>query len=176
MEDKLKQLVDESEDVRPGPGTAAVAIVTNNFYEVLLVKRIVREGDPWSGHVAFPGGKWRPEDDSLIATALRELAEETGLRQEDVEIIGPLKHVSPANMPSLKVKPIIFSLLRETNIKPGPEVEKVFWAPLKKLQRKVLKVYSRHLGRERLTIGYVYGDEIVWGMTARLIDRIINVV
>src|SRR5262245_1701845 len=40
--------------------------------EVLLIRRAARDGDPWSGHMAFPGGQREPEDRDLLTTAERE--------------------------------------------------------------------------------------------------------
>ena len=45
----------------------------------LFIRRAPRLGDPWSGHVAFPGGKRDPEDADDMATAVREVHEEVGL-------------------------------------------------------------------------------------------------
>ncbi|MDD9892235.1 MAG: NUDIX domain-containing protein, partial [Gammaproteobacteria bacterium] len=55
--------------------------------EVLLMRRAIREGDPWSGHVSFPGGRMDPEDASALATAKRELREEVGYCAHDIEPI-----------------------------------------------------------------------------------------
>lgn len=174
MENRLRRLVTESEDVEPGPGTAAVAIVFENFSHVLLVKRKYREDDPWSGQVAFPGGKWRDSDKSLVDTALRELEEETGLSRQAVEVVGPMSVVSPANAPWLKVKPVLCRAVQHREVHPGPEIEKVFWAPLNQLSKKTVKVYSKYLQKEIETLAYFYGGEIIWGMTARLLDKLEN--
>ncbi|MDJ0271583.1 MAG: CoA pyrophosphatase [Candidatus Caldarchaeum sp.] len=170
MENKLRKILANSDDVEPGPGTAAVAIVLREGPEVLLVKRVEREGDPWSGQVAFPGGRWRPGDMDFIATALRELYEEAYLPAEAVGFIGFLETVSPRNVPTLKVKPVVFRLLHDVSPHPGAEVSKVFWLPLTNLPMFYAKVYSRHLNREVVTEAYSYGGELIWGMTARLIS------
>ena len=47
--------------------------------EILFIKRVDRSGDRWSGHVALPGGRRDPEDESDLAAAIRETQEEVGL-------------------------------------------------------------------------------------------------
>ena len=61
---------------------AAVAIVRAAVPDdsILLIRRAEREGDSWSGHWSFPGGRREPEDPDLLHTALRELEEECGIR------------------------------------------------------------------------------------------------
>lgn len=64
------------------PAEAAVAIlhVRAPAEAVLLIRRASRAEDPWSGHWSFPGGRCEPRDGDLLATALRELEEECGVR------------------------------------------------------------------------------------------------
>src|SRR5213596_3679172 len=47
--------------------------------ELLMIKRADAEGDPWSGHIACPGGRMEPGDHDLEQTAIRETWEETGV-------------------------------------------------------------------------------------------------
>ncbi|MCA9639821.1 MAG: NUDIX domain-containing protein, partial [Myxococcales bacterium] len=58
---------------------AAVLRPTDADTEVLLIRRAEHEGDPWSGHMAFPGGRHDPTDPDLLTTARRETLEEVGL-------------------------------------------------------------------------------------------------
>ena len=59
---------------------AAVAIVLAPDPDaVLLIRRAERAGDPWSGHMALPGGRYEPKDPDLLGTALRETVEEVGV-------------------------------------------------------------------------------------------------
>ena len=56
---------------------------SKNQIAVLLVQRKISESDPWSGHMAFPGGKYEEEDGNLLNTATREVMEECGIVLEN---------------------------------------------------------------------------------------------
>ncbi|KAL8626410.1 hypothetical protein Q9189_007891 [Teloschistes chrysophthalmus] len=47
--------------------------------EVLFIKRAARDGDRWTSHVAFPGGKRDSEDESDSTTSIRETKEEVNV-------------------------------------------------------------------------------------------------
>ena len=69
---------------RAAPARAAVAMVlrpaAGGASEVLLIERAEKPGDPWSGHMAFPGGRLDPSDPDPRFTAERETFEEVGPR------------------------------------------------------------------------------------------------
>ena len=71
----------------PAKRRAAVAILLRDDAvrgcEVLYIRRATSRADPWSGHVAFPGGKRDEGDSSDKQTAVREVAEEIGLDLRD---------------------------------------------------------------------------------------------
>src|SRR5690606_32908963 len=76
-----------------GVALAAVAAILGPLepLELLLIKRATVLSDPWSAHMAFPGGKHQPEDGSLFETAARETHEELGVDlEQDAEYLGPL--------------------------------------------------------------------------------------
>ncbi|MDP5071772.1 MAG: NUDIX domain-containing protein, partial [Congregibacter sp.] len=61
---------------------AAVALVLqlrDGELGVLMIRRAEREGDPWSGQMAFPGGRMDKTDANGYAVAVRETHEEVGL-------------------------------------------------------------------------------------------------
>jgi 8-oxo-dGTP pyrophosphatase MutT (NUDIX family) len=82
-----------------GARRAAIALVLleqESALEVLLIERAQRDGDPWSGHMALPGGHVEPSDSDLGATAERETFEEVGLDlQRWGERLGQLSDCTP---------------------------------------------------------------------------------
>ncbi len=178
MEDRVREILkplSTDEDVPLSRNSAAVAVLFkqgSEGLELLFIKRVTSPNDPWSGQISFPGGRWSPTDKSLMETALRELEEETGIPREDVNYVTAMRSVSPRNMPSLKVKPYLFTAEENVEANPGPEVSKIFWTPLNSLRRRVVSVYSNSAGFLHPTLCYVFGDEVVWGMTAVILRRL----
>src|SRR4051812_4022154 len=78
--------------------------------ELLLIKRAEAEGDPWSGHIACPGGRMDPTDRDLAATAVRETWEETGINiDEEGRLLGHIDDLSPRSpfLPPLIIRPYV---------------------------------------------------------------------
>src|SRR4029450_1300778 len=77
------------------PARAAVAVVLRpgaaDSAELLLIERARKAGDPWSGHMALPGGRHDPEDVELRSTAERETLEEVGIDLRGGELLGQLE-------------------------------------------------------------------------------------
>src|SRR6186713_2279177 len=96
------------------PRRAAVALVLapssagEATLSLLLVRRSEREGDPWSGHMALPGGHAHPEDADLLHTARRETLEEVGVDLAGAELLGQLDDVSPMRSSDMAVRPFVF--------------------------------------------------------------------
>src|ERR1700688_4826856 len=79
----------------PHQAEAAVALVLAGAAELALcvIRRAERPGDPWSGHLALPGGRADPADPHPRAVAERETAEEVGLVLDERHWLGDLSHV-----------------------------------------------------------------------------------
>src|ERR1700741_4973269 len=78
--------------------------------ELLMIKRAEMEGDPWSGHIACPGGRMEPRDRDLEQTAIRETWEETGVDLErHGRILGTLDDIRPRSphLPPLVIRPFV---------------------------------------------------------------------
>src|SRR5438105_2270539 len=73
---------------------AAIVRERNAELELLFIRRAEHPQDPWSGHMAFPGGRVDHDDPDALAAAVRETREELGL---DLgvhgEKLGELSHL-----------------------------------------------------------------------------------
>lgn len=159
--------------------TAAVAVILiPDPLAVLLIRRSEREGDPWSGHVALPGGRAEPEDADLIATAIRETAEEVGIPLDRTSLLGALDDVAPrSRVPSIfTVRPFVFGLDAQPKLQLSAEVASAHWEPLETLMR------AEGRGELALTIAgvtrrfpsYQTAAGTLWGMTERVLSETIR--
>ena len=126
-----------SREIRPdGPHLlAAVAVAIhapeNGSPEILLIERATHESDPWSGQMAFPGGRYEIEDENLERTAIRETQEETGLVLEHP--LGPLDEVRGLKHPKVRpviVAPFAFEVPEHPRLRPNREVVSMVWVPV----------------------------------------------
>src|SRR5919197_5751726 len=124
----------------PGASPAAVALVLiegREGLEALFIHRAERTGDPWSGQVALPGGRHEPSDPDLLATAIRETLEETGVDLSRAERLGTLDDLHPRTptLPAVVVRPFVFALSPRPVVLPSAEVQRAFWLNLERLSQ-----------------------------------------
>jgi 8-oxo-dGTP pyrophosphatase MutT (NUDIX family) len=168
-----------------GPREAAVAIILaprgTEDAEVLFIKRAEREGDPWSGHVAFPGGRRDPTDAELLDVALRETREEVGLdlavqgevlaRLESVHAIARGKRID------MVITPFVFGLREESpRLVPNEEVATTLWVPLGQLARLegAGKLAYEHEGTPMELPTLKLGEHVLWGLSYRMVMMLID--
>src|SRR6185369_10073584 len=163
------------------PRRAAVAVVlaanpTTRALSVLLLRRTEREGDPWSGHMALPGGHAHPEDKDLLHTARRETLEEVGLDLEGAELLGLLDDVNVMRSAEMMVRPFVFWLGAERQAALSAEVAEVLWVPLDDLASDALRSTREVevLGELVRVPAYVIGERVVWGMTFHVLERFLS--
>jgi len=163
---------------------AAVALVlrgvTTDDAELLFIRRAEREGDPWSGHIAFPGGRRDDADRSLEATARRETGEELALDLDaSARLLGALDDIRPrsAALPSIAVRPYVFILEREVPLVPNVEVQSAFWMSLAALRdpSRAAEHTSERGGVLMRFPAYRCGDDLVWGLTERIVTQLLAV-
>lgn len=162
---------------------AAVAAVLRDRggeAEVLLIRRAQKATDPWSGHMAFPGGRQDPLDRDLLQTAVRETKEEVGLELvPERQLLGRLDDL-PAiirgNRVGLVIAPFVFAIESDPVLVPrAEEVDEVVWAELSALARGTLdaKYGYEFEGRTVELPSYDVGGRIVWGMTHRMLGALL---
>lgn len=151
---------------------AAVALVLRDIGqpEVLLIQRVEREGDPWSGQIALPGGMHSPTDRSLSETARREALEEVALDvTETCGLLGQLSAVRPRNVPTLTVFPFVYGLRREAALRPGDEVEEIFWSALERIRASEAVRSVAVRGHPLQVPAFLHGEKVIWGLTHRIL-------
>jgi 8-oxo-dGTP pyrophosphatase MutT (NUDIX family) len=142
--------------------------------DVLLLQRS-DELRNHAGQPAFPGGGVDDTDDGVVAAALREAEEETGVDPAGVEVIAVLPElwVPPSGH---AVTPVVAWWRAPSEVGPGDPVETAAVArvPIASLVDPANRLSVRHPS------GYVgpafrVADMLVWGFTAGVLDRLLTV-
>jgi len=162
---------------------AAVAILlrcgATGEPEMFFIQRAEYEGDPWSGHIAFPGGRAEERDESLIDTAMRETLEETGIELRGVsELIGVLDDLHPRSvrLPAVVVRPFVFLVGEVSTPVLSSEVAEAFWVPLSVLlDRSVWRDATVRAGNTEISrFAFHHEGYVVWGMTERILSGLLE--
>ena len=169
---------------KPDPALSEASVLravrAREDLELLLIRRAEKEGDPWSGHMALPGGRRQPDDEDLLATALRETREEVGLAVDRAAVIGELEEVRPGARRRffITVRPWVAVVESHDPLTLAPaEVEAAFWVPLPHLASDdaVSELLIELEGESRTFPALNYGEYVIWGLTHRIIEDFIAV-
>ncbi len=157
---------------------AAVAVIlVPDPDAVLLIRRAEREGDRWSGQMAFPGGRWSPEDPDLLATAERETHEEVAVDLSRATLLGRFDDSAPRTpaVPPVIVRPFVFLLESRQRLVPNHEVAGAQWTPLDQLfEPGVYRPFEFEVSGTRMLLpGYHLEQGVVWGMTERILTPLL---
>jgi len=148
--------------------------------ELLVIQRAEHAGDPWSGHLALPGGRAEPHDLSLLDIALREVKEEVGIDiGKGGRILGRLSTISPlsAPVPKISVTPFVAWAPPGAVARPDPsEVADAFWLPLGALRAegRSAEVRRDFRGEERQWPAYPSPKGPIWGITERILTELLS--
>jgi 8-oxo-dGTP pyrophosphatase MutT (NUDIX family) len=165
----------------PGPQRelACVAMVLSGAQDrpsVCLIRRADRPGDPWSGQMAFPGGRAEPTDASPQAVAEREAEEEVGLRLEQGELFGALTEI-PVRGGGKELKMKLAAFVYGLDGTPPPlkpqasEVAQALWVPLERIFDPAIRTRFR-FEREGASLEFpalALDGHVVWGLTYRVL-------
>jgi 8-oxo-dGTP pyrophosphatase MutT (NUDIX family) len=157
---------------------AAVAIVLRPYgdddADLLCIRRAQREGDPWSGQIGLPGGRFDASDPSLEYTALRETLEEVGLDlHKSGLVLGQLDDLRPRTpvLPPIIVRPFVCAVERTGDLILSDEVAEARWIRVSALFAPDAKVQTSVEVRDlRMQVSaYRIGAFTIWGMTERIL-------
>jgi 8-oxo-dGTP pyrophosphatase MutT (NUDIX family) len=158
---------------------ATVLRARGNETDVLLIKRAEHERDPWSGHMAFPGGRRDPGDADLVATVVREAREELALDlvrdARAIMALDEVEAVARGVRTGLVVRPHLYVLERDVTLVPNYEVAEVVWAPLSLLRSGTvdIRVQYRKDGRDLDLPAWKVGEHTVWGLTHHMLAALL---
>ena len=159
---------------------AAVAVVLREREagtEMLFIKRAEKAGDPWSGHMAFPGGHRDAQDATLRAAAVRETDEEIGLDISSASVLGELPRQRPMSVRSnMLVAPFVFAIDGDPAFTLNHEVAATVWTPLAPMhqgsnaERDSPPFNGGESGAGAFNGFRLAGGYFVWGMTYRMVQ------
>lgn len=150
--------------------------------EVLLIRRADDERDPWSGHMALPGGYGEAGDADLVDTAVREVGEEVGLDlAKSSQLLGRLpetRAVSQARPLDFGIFPLVFALEARALPTANPlEVQQIVWASVNHLLSPAARSSYAYASRpERHVLpAFDVSGHTVWGLTYRILGDLLGV-
>jgi 8-oxo-dGTP pyrophosphatase MutT (NUDIX family) len=164
-------------EAEPHHAAASVALVLAGGAELslCLIRRAERAGDPWSGHLALPGGHSEPTDAHPRAAAERETLEEVGLALGDGQWLGALSQL-PVRLGGGAVQLVLSSFIYYLGPQLAPftgsdEVAEAFWLPLSHLwdPANASSVEWRRDGRRLLYPAIRCRGSVLWGLTLRVL-------
>ncbi|MFM8396145.1 MAG: NUDIX hydrolase [Acidobacteriota bacterium] len=155
--------------------------------QLLLIQRAERVGDPWSGHLALPGGRVERQDSDLRATAARETYEEVGIDLSGNSALSGyfIGHLSPLcprspDIPPLEITPLVAIAPPEHELQLSPEVSRTWWISIDQLSRQL---FASGPGSEhRINLGsytrkwpaYDSPGGPIWGITERILTQFLT--
>jgi 8-oxo-dGTP pyrophosphatase MutT (NUDIX family) len=155
---------------------AAVALIlapADDDLQLLFMRRATHAGDPWSGQISLPGGRFEAHDESLLATAIRETREETAIDLASALLLGELDELRPRTpvLPPIIVRPFVLAVPELPVVSPNYEVAEAFWVPLRALFDPVRTIQTtvETRGLTMRVSAIDFEGRVIWGMTERIL-------
>jgi 8-oxo-dGTP pyrophosphatase MutT (NUDIX family) len=174
-------------DTKPAKMSASVALVLREVgadLEALFIRRAEHEADPWSGHLAFPGGRLDAEDADARSAAERETVEELGVDLTDssrARCLGQLSDVL-GHAESIRVSAYVYGISGNPSLRPNHEVRDAFWTPLRYCtdpRRQSVRDFSYlDVSMPLPTIRLLEDDSapVLWGITYKFMDDFMSTI
>jgi 8-oxo-dGTP pyrophosphatase MutT (NUDIX family) len=179
IRERLAGFSDETNPFQCDRDRASVAMALagpGDDLSICLIRRVERVGDPWSGHMALPGGRASEGDCSAQAVAEREAREEVGLDLTGSERIAALPEL-PVRLGGLPTSMILAPFVYYAGpdhprlVANSREVAEIYWVPLAHLwdpRNGVLHLVNRN-GQSLVFPAIRYQDRPIWGLTLRVL-------
>ncbi|MAG30909.1 MAG: coenzyme A pyrophosphatase [Deltaproteobacteria bacterium] len=168
----------------PTSRSAAVSLVLREAgpdLEALFIRRAEHEDDPWSGHLALPGGRIDPEDAHPRAAAERETIEELGLDLSGARTLGRLSDVM-GYAESIRVSAYVYGIEGDPELRPNHEIREAFWSPLHHCtdpERQMMREFSyleHSLPLPTIRLLDEDGAPVLWGITYKFMDDFMSTI
>ena len=183
--DEIQHRLTLSQPTLPSPDQrthASVALILREAasdLEILFVERAAREGDPWSGHLGFPGGKVEEGDESARLAAERETREEIGLDLADARYLGRLSDIAGVRLP-IQVSCFVYGTEEAAPLCLSEEIRDTFWVSLADLVdpecRMIRTLPFRGELLQEPAIRLPRSDKpLLWGLTHRLVMQFLQI-
>ena len=160
--------------LEPKERHAAVALMLrerSGGLELFVIKRAETKGDPWSGHMALPGGGREAGDKDAYDTARRETLEEVGIDLDEGRFLGRLDDVGPRSAGrDLVVSTVVIAIDAEPMWLQEQEVAEAFWIPVGRLVEDNIEI-ADFPGMS--WPAFTYKDHyVIWGLTHRILTQL----
>lgn len=169
-------------DAHRKAAVAAILRQAGEDVDVLLIRRAEHPRDPWSGHMACPGGRVDPGDATPLAAAMRETREEVGLDLErDARLLGRLSDAvtfrRAVDVPAAIV-PFVFELRGAPPLAINHEVQEALWVPWSFLadRRNCSAFLWRRRGIPIPMPCYRFDGRVIWGLTLGMLSELMTLV
>ena len=154
----------------------------NEPLSVLLIRRSENPNDPWSGHMAMPGGKMDPCDANTRQAAERETLEEVGLEinthGRHLGRLDDVTAVARGQQLGLVIAPWVYVLNKEVTLNHNHEVQETIWVPVSDLMSDQFRdTLPYDLGGTQLLLPcWRWKGRVIWGLTYGMLDTLFRVI
>lgn len=173
---KLDSNIYEVSDCKNYASVSLILSESENSVSILFIERAKREGDPWSGDIAFPGGKGELTDSSKLTTSIRETKEEIGIDLLEKDCIGKLSNLSLESSHNFSIFPYVFQKVKISEFNLDiKEVADCFWVELNELLN-ISNYFSstKDFRGDKYTVPFLMlNNKKVWGITYILLTELL---
>ena len=182
MKERLRRVLSQRQKQRiVNANLMRAAVLLPIYYHqgqhYLLFTKRTQEVKDHRGQISFPGGAYQEDDGTLVNAALRECAEELGLKAGDVEILGELDDFD-TQVSSYIISPFVAIIPWPYQFKVNRgEIEEIIEVPISALLAMGrLRLETRIIDGEEVTsFFYHYQGRVIWGATARILNQFLDI-